>query len=100
MNFPREFQALWCDRSLGLTVFLRISEQQGGYNASKAGIIQLVKSLAVEFAAFEPPVRVNSTSPGYINTEASGDYDAVKGQWYEKTPLVSVPRLPFVKAAG
>ncbi|KAL7412324.1 reductase with broad range of substrate specificity [Mrakia frigida] len=60
-------------------------QKQGAYNAAKAGCIHLVKSLAVEFAAFD--VRVNSVSPGYINTIPSRDYDDVKGQWYAGTPM-------------
>lgn len=36
------------------------------YNASKAGVLQLAKSLAVEWVDF---CRVNSVSPGYIQTQ-------------------------------
>jgi NAD(P)-dependent dehydrogenase (short-subunit alcohol dehydrogenase family) len=35
------------------------------YNASKAGVILLTKTLALEFA---PEIRVNSVSPGYVLT--------------------------------
>ena len=35
------------------------------YNASKAGVILLAKTMALEFA---PLVRVNSVSPGYVLT--------------------------------
>lgn len=42
-------------------------QPQCSYNASKAGVIQLTKSLAVEWASYG--VRVNSISPGYIATE-------------------------------
>jgi len=42
-------------------------QPQCSYNASKAGVIQLTKSLAVEWAAYG--VRVNSISPGYVATE-------------------------------
>lgn len=36
------------------------------YNASKAGVLQLAKSLAVEWVDF---CRVNCVSPGYIQTQ-------------------------------
>lgn len=36
------------------------------YNASKAGVLQLAKSLAVEWVGF---CRVNCVSPGYIQTQ-------------------------------
>ncbi|MCD6183081.1 MAG: SDR family oxidoreductase, partial [Thermovirga sp.] len=35
------------------------------YNASKAGVILLAKTMALEFA---PTIRVNSISPGYVLT--------------------------------
>jgi len=58
-------------------------QPQCGYNASKAGVIQLTKSLAVEWAPYH--VRVNSISPGYIATEmtkkAPTDW---KDEWIKK----------------
>jgi len=42
-------------------------QPQSAYNASKSGVIQLTRSLAVEWAPHK--VRVNSISPGYIRTE-------------------------------
>ncbi|KAL4938254.1 hypothetical protein BDV06DRAFT_232013 [Aspergillus oleicola] len=60
-------------------------QQQASYNACKAGIIQLAKSLAVEWADF---ARVNSVSPGYIDTAMSGDCAfEMKEAWYNLTPL-------------
>ena len=46
---------------------VNVPQPQCAYNASKAGVMQLTKSLAVEWA--KKNVRVNSISPGYIGTE-------------------------------
>ncbi|RAK99315.1 SDR family oxidoreductase [Aspergillus ibericus CBS 121593] len=41
-------------------------QKQAAYNASKAGVLQLGKSLAVEWVDF---CRVNCVSPGYVQTQ-------------------------------
>ncbi|KAB8255193.1 L-xylulose reductase [Aspergillus pseudonomiae] len=62
-----------------------VPQQQACYNACKAGVIHLAKSLAVEWAGF---ARVNSVSPGYIDTPISGDCPfEMKEEWYSLTPL-------------
>ncbi|KAL4804989.1 hypothetical protein BDV18DRAFT_161389 [Aspergillus unguis] len=64
---------------------VNVPQQQACYNACKAGVIQLAKSLAVEWAGF---ARVNSVSPGYIDTAISGDCAfEMKEAWYSLTPL-------------
>ena len=46
---------------------VNIPQVQGAYNASKAAAVHLGKCLAVEWAEF---ARVNSISPGFIDTES------------------------------
>ncbi|KPM46359.1 hypothetical protein AK830_g148 [Neonectria ditissima] len=45
---------------------VNVPQTQAAYNASKAGVLLLAKSLAVEWAEF---ARVNCVSPGYVHTE-------------------------------
>ena len=55
---------------------VNIPQKQASYNASKAGVEHLTKSLAVEWA--DLGIRVNSISPGYIATEMTG---TVREDW-------------------
>jgi len=61
-------------------------QEQSCYNASKAGVIQLGKSLAAEWAKYN--IRVNMISPGYMDTALNRvpALDAQKVQWRERTP--------------
>ncbi|KAK5162874.1 uncharacterized protein LTR77_011131 [Saxophila tyrrhenica] len=61
-------------------------QSQCSYNASKAGVIQLTKSLAAEWA--EHGIRVNSISPGYMDTALNRvpALEAQKKIWVELTP--------------
>ncbi|OCL05296.1 reductase with broad range of substrate specificity [Glonium stellatum] len=58
---------------------------QAAYNAAKAGVIHLCKSLAVEWVQF---ARANSISPGYMATEIS-DFipQETKDIWKSKIPM-------------
>lgn len=53
-------------------ILVNIPQQQAAYNASKAAVVHLAKSLAVEWASF---ARVNCISPGFIETESESSPD-------------------------
>jgi len=58
---------------------VNIPQPQASYNASKAAVIHLTKSLAIELAPHQ--IRVNSISPGYIETEMTSH---VRKDWVDE----------------
>jgi NAD(P)-dependent dehydrogenase (short-subunit alcohol dehydrogenase family) len=64
---------------------VNVPQPQCAYNASKAAVIMLTKSLAVEWAPHK--VRVNSLSPGYIGTEMTKSApEDWKNRWMDLSP--------------
>lgn len=64
---------------------VNVPRPQCAYNASKAAVIMLTKSLAVEWAPYN--VRVNSVSPGYIGPEMAYDAAACLSEREFLTPM-------------
>lgn len=61
-------------------------QAQSCYNASKAAVVQLTKSLAAEWARYQ--IRVNAISPGYMDTALNRvpALEAQKRIWIDNTP--------------
>ena len=53
---------------------LRILQGVAGYTASKAGLVQLTKQMAVELARYN--IRVNALCPGYVATPINAEFFA------------------------
>ncbi len=95
----------WCCRSFGKAMLERRSgvivnvgsmsgdivnypQEQANYNASKAGVHHLTRSLAAEWAA--RGVRVNAVAPTYIETDLTRDVALdgdISKHWIDGTPM-------------
>jgi NAD(P)-dependent dehydrogenase (short-subunit alcohol dehydrogenase family) len=78
-----------------------VPQNQAAYNASKAGVHMLTKSLASEFAARR--IRVNAIAPGYIRTEMTQgglDNPAWAKIWNDMTPMARVGEADEVAQAA
>ncbi len=97
--------AFWCSRAVGRTMLASGSgtivniasmsglvvnrpQPQAAYNASKAAIIALTRSLAAEWA--RRGIRVNAIAPGYVATELTlrgMSNEAWREEWLRSIPL-------------
>lgn len=78
---------------------VNVPQPQCAYNASKAGVIMLTKSMAVEFA--KKGVRVNSISPGYIGTDLILEAEhltALIEKWNSLSPIGRMGRPDELQA--
>jgi len=67
-------------------IAVNVPQKQAIYNASKAGVAMLTKSLALEWAPYG--IRVNSISPGYIKTQMTlATMTHMFPTWESLTPL-------------
>jgi len=72
-------------------------QPQVAYNASKAGVIMVTKSMAAEWARYR--VRVNSISPGYTATELVIKLKELHDKWIEVTPMKRLAEPDEMKGA-
>ena len=81
------FGSIICTASMSAHI-VNIPQREASYAASKAGVIQMCKAMAIEWATRN--VRVNTISPGYMATEMTLNSPALVpliGKWNELSPL-------------
>lgn len=72
-------------------------QRQCAYNASKAGVTALVKSLATEWGP--RGVRVNAVAPGYVDTPLTAHKPALHEFWVQRTVLRRMAEAAEIAAA-
>lgn len=77
---------------------VNVPQFQANYNTSKAGVIALTRSLAVEYAP--QGVRVNSVSPGYTLTDMNRrpEVQELIAVWTDRTPMGRLAEIEEIAA--
>lgn len=76
---------------------VNIPQCQASYNAAKAGVMHLTKSLASEWARHN--VRVNSVSPGYTATEMTMTVPEYHEGWHKLIPMGRMAKVEEIQGA-
>ena len=84
--------------SMSGTHVVNVPQRQAAYNASKAGVLALTRSLALEWAP--RGVRVNAVSPGYVDTPLLASKAELHRTWRERIPLERFATPDEVAAAA
>lgn len=83
---------------------VNMPQNQSAYNASKAGVLHLTRSLAAEWAA--RGIRVNSISPGYTRTQLVADLlqtpqgKEILPYWMSRTPAGRMAKVTDLTGAA
>lgn len=84
-------------------IIVNYPQPQIGYNASKAGVTMLTKSLALEWSKYN--IRVNEIAPGYMETAMTEPFlkenpEVVKKHWIQVTPMKRLGQPEELAAAA
>lgn len=73
---------------------LRVGNQLGPYAAAKAGVVQLTKSLALDYARYG--IRCNAICPGYFETDINRDFMRTEAgqKQIKRVPLRRMGEMP------
>ena len=77
--------------AIASTAGLRISPDAAGYSAAKAGLMHLVRKLAVEWAQYN--IRVNVIAPGSIRTDMNREYLARPENLRKNLSMIPLNRI-------
>ena len=80
---------------------LRASPLQGAYGMTKAAVISLTKTLAMELGPLG--IRVNAIAPGLVDTKLAGALvkdEGISQQWLSRTPLGRVAQPGEIAGAA